>query len=66
MTTSIRLIIAGILMGVNVYASELTLTIAPRAEDQSLFKLGNVYAGKAKGGFYSPSMLRYYISGITL
>jgi len=61
-----QMVVLTMLVGVNVYASEITLTIAPRAEDQSQFKLGNVYAGKAKGGFYSPSMLRYYISGITL
>lgn len=47
-------------------ASEIAITIAPRAEDQSQFKLGNVYKGRHKGGFYTPTMLRYYISGITL
>jgi hypothetical protein len=47
-------------------ATEVALTISPRAEDQSSFKLGNLYKGRAKGGFYSPEMLRYYISGITL
>lgn len=60
---SILVIIFGLQLAT---ASELTLTIAPRAEDQSQFKLGNIYAGNAKGGFYSPSMLRYYISRITL
>ena len=47
-------------------AGEITLTISSRAEDQSQFKLGNVYKGSAKGGFYTPTMLRYYISGLTL
>lgn len=47
-------------------AGEITLVISSRAEDQSQFKLGNVYKGTAKGGFYTPTMLRYYISGVTL
>jgi hypothetical protein len=51
---------------ITTLATEVALTISPRAEDQSLFKLGNLYKGRAKGGFYSPEMLRYYISGITL
>lgn len=51
---------------VSLQASELALVIAPRAEDGTVFKLGNVYSGREKGGFYRPEMLRYYISGITL
>lgn len=55
-----------LIVSAQLFATEVAITIAPRAEDQSVFKLGNVYAGRAKGGFYSPAMLRYYISGITL
>lgn len=66
MKTVITALAVSVALSLQLLAAEVALTIAPRAEDQSLFKLGNVYAGKAKGGFYSPSMLRYYISGVTL
>jgi len=55
-----------LVMSAQLFATDVAITIAPRAEDQSIFKLGNVYSGRTKGGFYSPAMLRYYISGITL
>ncbi len=51
---------------IQILATEVSITIASRAEDGTQFKLGNVYKGRAKGGFYSPEMLRYYISGVTL
>lgn len=47
-------------------AGEVALVIQPLDENGSQFKLGNTYSNTTKGGFYNPTLLRYYISKVTV
>ncbi|MBU3740876.1 MAG: hypothetical protein FGM24_01170 [Candidatus Kapabacteria bacterium] len=63
----IRSLVVLLLLAVQAASAvEVTLVLLPRANDGSVFALGQVYQGRSGGGFYRPELLRYYISGITV
>lgn len=63
MFTSLVVIVLSVL---SLRAGEVALVIQPLDENGNQFKLGETYANTAKGGFYIPTSLRYYISRVKL